>query len=188
MSNLLDFRLAIKLKLMELLYQEQMKYWNTRLMRVSRMNKQAHGRWDRLNYAVYFNDKVWRPEHLDWTKNDESAYCLELHPSNPELAAEMRIISEELGEIEEERYEADRFLSGLVLFKCPPNVFHQVLGDTLYAPCRREFEEFCSQYPTSGWDRNGEFSMNIFVEKNKNIITAMKERLLVNLVTKDERR
>ena len=170
------------------LYSDQLKYWNKRLRILSVKNALCHGRKQdiRIRYAIYFNRQEWRPQHLDWTDNDLSAYCLPLHPAFPEMQDEMTVIADELGEIEEERYEADRFMSGLVLFKAPPSIFLNILGGSLYAPCKTEIETFCSRYPTDVWDRNGEFSMNIFVEKYQYIIIAMKARILINLVTLEE--
>lgn len=191
MSTIFDYRWAIKNKLMEKLYEDQLKYWNLKLSNLAFNNALTHGRGidvvnNRMTYAIYYDDKEWRPQHLDWTKRDESKYCLELHPSNPQLADEMAVIADELGEIEEERYEAERFLSGLLMFEAPPEIFQKVLGDVLYEPCKTEVLEFCSQFSTDVWDKNGEFSMNIFIERYQSIITAMKQRLLRNIVSLEE--
>ena len=188
MSTIYDYRLAIKTKLLASLYADQLKFWNRKLRALSTKNAMCHGRQQRVNlsYAVFFGNREWRPQHLDWTEDDTSAYCLPLHSAFPEMQEEMAVIADELGEIEEERHEADRFLSGLVLFKAPPSIFLDVLGETLYEPCQVEIEAFCSKYPADVWDRNGEFSMNIFVEKYQYIIIAMKSRILVNLVTLGE--
>jgi hypothetical protein len=178
-----DYRLIIKNKLMSKLYKAQLDYWNKRLIKLSRTNAMCFGRQQNLKYAIYFNRRQWRPEHLDWADNDTDAYCLPLHSSFPDMTEEMAIIADEMSQLEHEKYETDRFLSGLVLFKAPPHIFHKVLGDTLYRPIQPEIEKFCSHFSNKEWDRNGEFSMNIFIEKNQGIIKAMKERILVNLVT-----
>jgi hypothetical protein len=187
MSTIYDYRWIVKKALMEKLYRKQLVHWNERLLRLSRQNACCHGRTttSQIQYAVWYRGREWKPQHLDWTETHENPYCLELF-LDPKLNDEMAVIAEELGEIEAERDKVERFLSGLFLFNAPPEIFHKVLGDTLYDPCEKEIKKFCSQHPEDVWDRNGDFSMNIFVEANLDVIQLMKQRMLVNLVTLQE--
>jgi len=186
MPTVYDYRSAIKDTLMRKLYQAQLKYWNNRISRLSNLNAMCYGRKIRSNsplYSIYFQHKRWQPDHLDWTDNVESAYCLALHPDFPDMRVEMLEIADEFEKLRNERYEAERFLSGLVLFTAPPERMEQILGHTLYSPCREAIKRFYGDYTENQWDCNGEFSLRTFVEKNQGILKAMNARILYNLIT-----
>lgn len=180
-----DIRSLIKFQLLHELYHQPFNYWNRRFWLLSKTNALAHGRTTKFSYAVYFKDKQYRPLNLDWTNVEESKYCLLLHPSFPDLRDEMQIIAEELDELSEEHYVVERFLSGLVLFKAPPNKFRQTLGDTLYQACKETIEKHFCVYPEDNWDKNGDFSMNVFVEKNQKVVKLMNERIVKNIVNQN---
>jgi hypothetical protein len=183
MSTVLDYREHIKLALMKRLYQAQFRHWNNKLILLSKTNAQCYGRSRyKDNYGVYFKNKSWYPEHLDWTNKEENKYCLPLHPDFPNMLIEMGIIAEELQELQDEKYEADRFLSGLVLFNMPPNIMKETLGHTLYAPVRFFIERFASDLKFD-WSESEEFSLITYIGKNQTILKAMHERLMLNLIT-----
>lgn len=178
-----NYREAIKNAILKKLYQAQLDYWNGKLLDLSRANAVAYGRNDGATYAIYFRNKRWAPEHVDWTDNLKPAYCLPLHPSSPNFVIQMGEIADELEELVDEKYEAERFLSSLVLFTAPPNRFKEVLGETLYAVCRADVEGAAGGFDQYCWNANDDQALQDFVKPNARIIAAMNERVLLNLVT-----
>jgi len=186
MSTVYDYRKIIKDTLMSKLYESQLAYWNQRLTTLSEQNAQAYGRDLSIgHYAIYFANRRWLPEHLDWKDQVETAYCLPLHPAFPQFVEEMEVMATEFTELTDERYESDRFLSGLVLFAAPPATYERILGDTLYAACSKEIQEHCGDYQNPEWEQNSEFSIKTFADANKAIVKAMNQRLMINMITRD---
>jgi len=184
MSTIYDFRLSIKTNLLENLYKIPITYWSTRLEEACNWNAQLHGRSRTMvvPYGIWYKNRKWCPRSVDAFDTLERPYCLDLFP-NKALAEDIEIITDELGELRVEFHEADRFLTGLILFEAPPAVFKRVLGDTLFAFCEEDMQQFCTNFSLDVWDKNGDFSMNSFVETNQKIIQTMKQRLLRNLVS-----
>lgn len=169
---------------MRKLYTDQLRYWNGELAQLSKDNADSLGRgFDGYHYAIFWNNKSYAPEKLDWTPSIEKAYCLPLNPRLPKLASRMQRIAEEYEELCDERYEAERFLSNLMLFSAPPKRLRKILGRTLYKVCEKNVERYCSGFSDRDWALNNEFSLKTFVENNQSIIKAMNARVIINLVT-----
>lgn len=185
MSNAYDFRENVKRLLLEKLYKAQLNYWNNRLRAVAIKNTRAHGRGWAANaheYVIYYNDKSWQYQVLDWVEKEHSKFCLPLHPDFPQMEDEMEEIAFEFEEIRLEMYEADRFISGLVTMPAPPEVLEQILGDTLYSACKDVLLRYRSANECT-WNNSSELTLNTYVAKNQRIIRLMTERLMLNLIT-----
>ena len=166
---------------MRRLYQEQLIFWNTELYKSAAEHSLCWGR--KKEFLIHFNNKKWKPVFLDWTEEEDTAYCLAVHPDFPELLAEVKLITDELAELINEIYEADRFISGLLLFEAPAEAFANTLGSSLYTVCAAELKQHAYKFASESWDANTEAAMQVFITDNKYIVTAMNKRLMINLVT-----
>jgi len=185
MSTASDYRMVAKTALMKRLYQTQLMYWNRRLSQLSLRNAVSLGRKDPEKYSIYFNNRRWCPSTLsDLGREGHTAYCIELNPEMPDYHQEMTLISEELLTLINERYEADRFLSGLLLFHAPPSKIERILGATLYAVCSKEILAHTKETPEDPEPLVG-LSLQDYIEANKSILRAMNQRLLINLIDQD---
>jgi hypothetical protein len=91
-----------------------------------------------------------------------------------------------MSQLEIEEYEASRFLSGLVLFPAPIKTFRKVLGRQLFGECEQEIEEHLSNVINSPWDANAQAAITTYVAHHDYILKAMNQRLLINLITRDQ--
>lgn len=177
------YRMRIKTCVMERLYERQLEFWNRKLKELSRENADSYGRDPSEEYAIFFRNRRWVPENLDWTDNEPPAYCLPLNPKIPDFEKRMAEIADEFEELCNEKYEAERFLSNIVLFAAPPKRYREILGETIYSFVRDELEAYCPGIEDRDWEVNNEYSMKEYVEANQRIIKSMNERVLLNLVT-----
>lgn len=178
--------MVIKDTLMAKLYELQFEHWNKRLTIVSQKNAICYNR-DTDKYAIFYRNKKWRQQGMYWFDNEDNALCLPVHPDFPDIAQEMEIIATEFDEIIEEKYEVERFLSGLFLFLAPPEVFKKVLGVALYSACSEELSKHGMHVEMHmddiEWNSNAEDSLEVYLKDKSYIITAMNERLMMNLIT-----
>jgi len=188
MSTLYNFRSIMKDLLMQQLYDKQIKYWDKALEKIAAKNALNHGRTERYN--VYFNHKRYYPLILEWcdTPIAKNQFCLPMHPDFPEEIEDMREIATELDDLAEEKYETERFLSGLISFPAPPEVFSSILGDTLYSTIAEEIEGhtgYAAQLNPDEWNVRQAVSLESFMRDKNYIVQAMRQRILLNLITLD---
>lgn len=182
MSTSYEFRANIKATIMMKLYNEQLEYWNDKLFKLSQENAKSLGRvtnaaWNQ--YAIYFNNKAWGSEWLDWDDSEPTSYCVELNPAYPLFHERMVRIAGELQELHDERYETERFLSGFVLFNASPAIFRKILGSTLYNVVQKELESHQGELTEKATNK----SILEYANKNVRIIKAMYARLMINLIS-----
>ena len=103
----------------------------------------------------------------------------------PEIEKELLIITNELAQLELEQYETSRFLSGLVLFPAPIEVFQTILGRELAQECEKELANITTD-PNYQWDCNAQAALTTYVAHHDYILKAMKQRLLLNMITRDQ--
>jgi len=185
MSSVYEYRAIIKDTLMHKLYYKQLQKWNKALLELSRKNSLSLGRThvSHIPQAIWFRNKKWLPEELDWSDSVEISFCTQLNPDYPEYAILMAEIADELSEIKTEKYESERFLSGLVLFNAPPNVYEKVLGNTLFSAISSEVYQHCKHYNGVEFKNDCKSTLITYVKTNTNIIQTMNERLMLNLIT-----
>jgi len=172
--------------LMTQLYKEQVTYWNKELATVAIKNARNWGRPE--CYNVYYNFKRYYPLILEWCDEpiSKNQYCLPMHENYPEEMADMKEIANELDELVDEKYESERFLSGLITFPAPPEVFAAILGDTLYSTIAAEMEEHAENYEYSSfWNERQAVSLETFMRDKTYIVQSMRQRILLNLITLD---
>lgn len=186
MEDTYRFREIVKNDLMDKLYRAQFNYWNKKLKDLCKKNANFHGRYGE-KYMIYFNNRKWEPSALNWLERPvyDNYYCLAIHPDHPEIRKDMEAIAEEVTEILDEKYEADRFLAGLFLFPAPAQIFNKILGDTLYNACRTELEKHCHKFSNESWDNNSKASLSDYANANTYIVEAMNQRIMLNLITLD---
>lgn len=181
--NVEVFRANIRGALLTKLYNKQYNYWNSALRQLSEENALSQGRGsDGLHYAVFWKHKPYSWTTTPFAESVEKAYCLPLNPRIKEYATRMEEIAEELDELWEERYEADRFITNLFTFEAPPKRFAQILGATLYRVVEDNVSAWFADAPDN-WSDNSEFGIRTFVEANQEIINKMNERVMLNIVS-----
>ncbi len=136
-----------------------------------------HGR----KIQIFYANKKWTELSLTFTEPTEPTYCIELNPSFPHFAKEMKLIALEMEELEEESYDAERFLTSLLSLAWTPDTFKEIIGDTLYSSCcailkihERDLEPITEATT---------IALYTFVDENKAIAAKLTERLMVNLIT-----
>ena len=111
-----------------------------------------------------------------------------MHPNFPEELEDMAEIAEELDTLVEEKYETERFLSGLISFPAPAEIFAEILGDTLYSTIAAEIEKHVNYDPLmkpDEWNERQAVSLESFMRNKNYIVQAMRQRILLNLITLD---
>jgi len=189
-KQLSDVRAAIREGFLTRLYGEQLKYWNSRLIRLASRNAIVHGRRESnlqtfiLGYDLFHNGQIWLPETLNLPNIREKRACLPVHPDFPQLEVEADIVTAELEELIDEKYETNRFILGLITFPMTADTFQEIVGDILYSACElviRRYErlvrlQICGASNTA---------LNTFVTEHAYIRDVLKQRLLINLITLD---
>lgn len=183
-----NFRAVIHATLMEKVFQQQRKYWHKKLQSIIDRIAIRNGRdLDAGPYAVHYANRNWFTEDIpkNAPKHVNVHACLMPPDDDPEIEKELIEVCAELAEIEIEEYEADRFLSNLIVFPAPGHVFERILGSQLYETCKESLREFTPKELNRGsWDQNSEVALTTYVEKYSFIIEAMKSRLMLNLLTR----
>jgi len=169
------------------LYDQQLKKWNGALLALGHDNALAYGRTIELCTvnSIYFRERKWIPERIaDWADWRIAAYCLPLFPDSADFVSRMERIADELNDIKDERYESERFLSGLVLFRVPsPEIYEQVLGSTLFSAIAAEVKIHCRDFVDPDPSEHYDLSLQTYVTTNAEIVTTMNERLMLNLIS-----
>lgn len=179
MLNLYDYRERIKDSLMVKLYDAQLIYWNRKLIVLASKNTDCHGRTG--VYKIHYKGRNWDHQTMNFGERGHSNLFLRLHPDFPELEKEMEVIANEFEDLRDERYESERFLSGLVILPIPPHVFKDILGGTLYDVCSSYIERL-AEYTSIKWDTNTRVTVHTYCDSNKDILQTMNKRLIANLI------
>jgi hypothetical protein len=191
----LDYAFKFKEALIQELYIKQVDYWNKQLYKLSEKNVACYAREDAAfnNTDHDFVGLFYDGEPFFLLPRDEdddlpSPYCLEVYKADPELQEDMRILASELRKFRKERYEVQRFLAGLSMFEPPPKILLQILGDGLYRICQSAYNKLLPpasshHYEDLNWEVNEPDALKTFVHEQQDIITAMQERVLLNMIT-----
>lgn len=194
MSTAYKFRQTVKSRLMEKVYGKQLEYWSTKLIRLSNDNALSQGRTQSSDpfttYSIWYRGRKWAPEYLDWTDIPESTYCISLLDTYEER---MERIADELDDIRTERYESERFLSGLVLFNATPQAYRDILGSTLFKTIETllpvthtvDVQQNIIHFKENRLEEteNGNHAIKQYARNNIDIVRKMNERLLMNLIS-----
>lgn len=185
-----SYGMVLKDGLFERLYKPQLEYWNSRLRKISERNVAAYAREDeafnlddRSFVAVFYDGEAYTLLPLDEDDDPMSPYCLELFPDDPLLVEEMELIAGEIHKLRQERYEAQRFLSGLMLFEPPPARLELILGDGLSSLCQNIIRENGWAANEMLWDQREPAALDTFLSEQQSIISAMQQRMLLNMIT-----
>ena len=188
MAQTSDFRDTALQQILHCLYFEQLTYWNKQLWGVRRANTIACGRnnYDQhMNYGIYHNGRRFFHEHMSREENDDRIFTpLPIHPDRKDLSDRMDVVAEELGDIQDEKYAVNRYISNLLTFPFTLAVMKDILGDMLYESCEAILshnETECS----AQWGNAAQEALSLFVTENASTGKKLKERLLVNLITLD---
>jgi len=184
-TEYLDYGEVVKDSIMNLLYQGQLDHWNEQLTALSKRNvacyKDAN---ESRTYSILYEGKKYSPQEMDWAEvNMSMTHSLLLHPDFPDLEEDMSTIAAEVDELRKERYEASRFLGSLAVFNVPPNMLHGILGTSLFDIVRTALSKHWLNIERMGWAFNEQKALKTYLKENTSIITAMNERIMVNLIT-----
>jgi hypothetical protein len=182
----------IRVTVLRKLYLKQEKYWRTELKGIVLCNARYHNR-TAEKFGIHYLGKNWYPgRHLDQAFDEayHDVQYLTLHPGYiqhaPEIEKKLLSICNELAQLELEEYECGRFLSGLVLFPAPLDVFEQILGQEIFEECKRELAQQLNNAPNYSWDANAQAALTTYVAHHDYILKAMRQRLLMNMITRDQ--
>lgn len=181
--------------LLQHLYQPQETHWEKELQTLININTSCYGKLTNPFIGIHYLNKNWSViAKLDLNFN---ITYLTLHPDFLPKEAELLEVVGQLSELEAEKYEVSRFLSGLVLFPAPVKVLQDVLGKQLS-------QEICSEFLTkqylskevdlreyyedlsSAWDDNAQTALMTYVDQHKYLLKLVNQRLLINLISQDQ--
>lgn len=120
--------------------------------------------------------------------------CLPLNLDDPQLVQDAEEVFEEAEQMKNERYQAKRFLAGLFLLTVmydelnvvrvmvPLEKLQEALGSALYALVLEIFQQFTVADPSTQSNSNLLQQFDSFVNENTDILQAMQERMLINLI------
>jgi hypothetical protein len=172
------------------LYVRQIEYWNKRLRTASETNISCYAREDEgfgmddSNFvSIFFNNETISLLPVDEDDDYVCPYCLELYETDPNLVKEVTVIAREITKLKVERYVAQRFLAGLAMFDPPPEKLEEILGDGLTRICHNAFRSNGLNPATMLWDTPEPVALETFINEQQDIITAMQERMLLNMIT-----
>lgn len=186
-----DYGMVVKEGLFERLYIPQITYWNNRLRALSERNVACYAREDEcfnLNdqtfVSIFFEGEAFNLLLID--EDDDvsvSPFCLELYTQDQELLDEMQIVAHEIHKLKQERYEAQRFLAGFMLFDPPPRILETILGDGLNRICQNVLHSHGWALDQMQWDPHEPAAFETFLKEQQPTITAMQQRMLLNMIT-----
>lgn len=175
--------------LLRALYAEQDRYWCLKLQDIVVENARYHERTGE-QYGIHYLGKDWFPvPGIERTATEpwDLIHYLPLHPDYaPKIEQKLLEIVNEISLLETEQYECSRFLSGLVLFPAPLDVFAKVLGKQLFQECEKDLAQHVLDAPNYAWDSNAQAALTTYVAAHNYILKAMKQRLLINMITRDQ--
>ena len=187
------FRNQIKNNLLNQLYKVPNKYWRDKLQVIILENASLNGR--PINkpmvelkhtYGIHYNNRNWFSYSAELPEGyPEPHHCIPLISGYPRLEEELAEVTSEIKKLEDEEYEVDHFLSGLVLFPAPPHIFRKVLGNRLFKETIDKMEEHLSEINSHVWDDNVQHAMLTFVNRHQDIVKQMQKRQLDNLLIQD---
>lgn len=174
--------------LLRVLYRKQEKYWRGKLLPIVLENAQYHNRTGEV-YGIHYLGQDWTTSitiAIPAERLIEVQY-LPLHPDfAPKIEPELKLIVWELAQLELEEYECSRFLSGLVLFPAPIEVFAKILGKQLFQECEKELAQYVLNSPNYAWDSNAQAALTTYIAHHEYILKGMNQRLLMNMITRDQ--
>lgn len=175
--------------MIEELYKRQLKYWNTELQSLAYKNAVYHGHKHKEPFdeemgilgAVVHGGRSWSWVSLDWLDEwRETEYSYPLFADDEDLAKQMQEVSEELLAIKKEKYETQRFMSGLSLFEMTGKLLEKILGENLFYIVRPFSKDLPAEIEPAE-----EHALMTYVAKHKVTLDHMNQRVLVNLITVD---
>jgi hypothetical protein len=185
-----EYGMVIKDGLFNQLYRPQLIYWNQRLRNLSERNVAAYAREDEAFnlddqsfVSIFYDGETFGILPLDEDEDPVSPYCLELYASDKDLLEEMTIVAHEIKKLKQERYEAQRFLAGFMMFDPPPRILEKTLGDGLTRLCQNIVRAYGWAWDEMQWDPHEPAALETFLDEQRPIITAMQERMLLNMIT-----
>jgi hypothetical protein len=188
MAQSSEFRQTALQQILHRLYYEQLTYWNKELTQVRYKNTQAHAKSNfdaHMSYGIYHNGKRFFHEHMSREDNEDQKFTpLPIHPERKDLHNRMDVVADELGDIVEEKYAVNRYISNLLTFPFTLGVMKDILGDMLYESCEAVLSRHVLEC-SAQWGNAAQESLSLFVTENASTGKKLKERLLVNLITLD---
>lgn len=181
------------------LYQPQEKYWTKELSKLILANTHYHGKSSEFIAGIHYLNQNWS-DITDYCTNNFEAVFLPLHPDFLLQENKLLEVVGQLSELEAEKYEISRFISGLILFPVPIKVLQNILGSQLSQEIGHEFlteqyftgdaylgESFEDPYPyTVTWDDNTHTALTTYIDQHKYLLKVINQRLLINLISQDQ--
>lgn len=186
---LASFNEKISERMIDELYSAQLKFWNHRLQQLAYKNAQCHNHPHEEDFnedlsilgGIVHKGRTWTWISLDWLDEwRETEYSYPLFIGDDKLVADVVETTEELMAIKKEKYETQRFMSGLSLFQVTKKILESILGENLFYIIR----PFSKDLPPEVEDAE-EVALMTYVKKHKTTLEHMNQRVLVNLITVD---
>lgn len=173
-------------KIMTLLYEQHMKYWNNKLSNLIHQNKQCSGKDPNISsliFGLHYAGRNWIVPFMGHDKaSDFHILCLAEASGLEESAI---LITANLGELDIEMYEVKRFLAGLLLFRAPLEEFEKVLGLALYNRIGKCFKDLDIRNTNRPWNEYSQAAFSTFTKEHEYLIDIMCQRVMMNLIATD---
>lgn len=175
----LNSREMVIFTIIKSLYTPHVKFWEnklTTLVKQNQVNLQMPVG-DRP-IGVHYAGKAWFVKVPDFVE-DIGYDILPFHPDE-KLEAKLIKVTANLGELDIEKYEAKRFLAGLISFPAPIEKFERTLGAHVYNLARDEFNELAVAVD---WNVGLQKSWMTYVKQHDYLIDALCQRVMINLIS-----
>jgi hypothetical protein len=171
---------VIKHDILDGLYGTQIRFWNNKLAKLIQKNGQFQGviipEAMAAKSAIQQGSHSWTALPINWLEvSHDPEYHFSLFPDSPDLEEDLIKISHELAKIKKERYESDRFLSGMVMYVPTSEELREILGDNLYSLVNYKVADTTTDILAFN-------TLEHFLEINAHILEHMQERVLLNLL------
>lgn len=175
----------MKRALMNTLYSSQVSHWNYEFALIVQRHALSLGVELDINEAykagIRYDEKTWKTLSADWMEPvPQIEYLVPTDFMLDDVRRDFERVIPELDKIIKERYEADRFISGLSLYNLRYDQLENILGDNLFGIVKvmarglsRE-EEVYEPMPLAQ-----------FLQERAHVVEAMQERVIINLLMSD---
>lgn len=171
--------------LLSQLYDDQYKYWHKQLNEIAQENSLTYGN-TKSPFGLFYLGKVWvgDPDYLSGI--NKALYSFPLQTLGGELEKRLISVVAELSELDNEKYEVTRFISGLLSLAGNLHTILEHLGSQLYSICKEYLNGY--QYiehldESANLLKLSKHQIKLYVEKHTYIIDSMRARLVLNLIS-----
>ncbi len=167
-------------KIISSLYSPHLKFFHNRLLKLIEINMHIQGRQgEPSKFGIIYAGKAW---FVPWMPGQGENDFHNLSADAGLDETELLKVTTNLGELDIEMYEVQRFLIGLLTFAAPLGVMEERLGRSLY----NRVKQYLTELEGLGrWNEAQHAAFNTYAEKHDYIIDAMCNRIMMTMLSRN---